>query len=237
MEMSSMKLIERIFGKSKGLADSGKDGGAQAPSDATARTEHWQALRGKVQQMNAEAATQQRLGVSLRAQMERLGKQRVSLMAKAKLSDEPDSVEARALEDEIEQIRARIKDADELAAEFEEMARQHASELKAAAAAARKELGDRLDQMFETAATAYNESARAAAEHALILQAVKELMISKGCGNSNGFDPLIVLPMARPGDGGTFDPIINSATPGYLSMVRSAQADVAQKLKADGFEV
>lgn len=101
----------------------------------------------------------------------------------------------------------------------------------------RKVLGGELDRAFEDAALDYMDAARCAAEMAVKVAAIQELMISKGIGNSNGFEPRLYLPAAVPGDGRTLAPLIDSGSREFVALVQAARGALTEGFRSRGFDI
>lgn len=99
----------------------------------------------------------------------------------------------------------------------------------------RCELGSFLDSLYVQLAEHYNQVAPEAAEAALQLAALHNVMMRYLAGRSNGFERNIYLPACVPFDGRTLDPIIDAGSRKFSEGANTRMDAIMAELKNAGF--
>lgn len=99
----------------------------------------------------------------------------------------------------------------------------------------RCDLGKFLDGLYVQLAEHYNQVAPQAAEAALQLAALHNVMMRYLAGRSNGFERNIYLPSCTPFEGRTLDPILDAETRKFSESANARMEAIIAELKNAGF--
>lgn len=200
--------------------------------------ERLRAVQWRLSSLRETVTTESNRAEHLRAEVQELEQRRMKALLdeRLQLSGNPSDT-VQAIDKRLGEATRELADAEGLVQAARAMIGELAESLEAVKRDVRKVLGNELDQAFAAAARDYGDAARCVAEMAVKLAAIQELMISKGIGNSNGFEPRIYLPGAQPGNGRTLAPLIDSGSREFVAQVQAARGALTEGFRSRGFDI
>lgn len=225
-EKSEMGLMGKFFGADR--AQPIDVAPPQAPKNLALK-----ALQARIQKMSLSARDERRSSAEVERAIHSLQQQRVTRISLARLEGTDPYIED--LDEKVQALQRKIQDAAAVEAELARMAAAEARELNQAVFDARRELAEALDARLAEAAERYNALAKATAEAAVDLCALRELMIKVGAGNSNGVDIGVMLPRATPGEARAVAPFFAFADRGCAAALMRRSDEISHELTGVGF--
>lgn len=214
----------------------GKDTRPSAEVHEAVAGERLRAVQWRLSSLRETVETESARADSLRVEVQELEQRRREALLNRRLGlDGPDEVQG--IEQRLAEVGRELADAEGLMQAARQMSDSLAPSLDAVRRDVCKVLGAELDQAFAEAARDYMDAARCIAEMAVRLAAIQELMIAKGVGNSNGFEPRIYLPAAKPGEGRTIAPVIDSGSRDFVARVQAGRSALTEGFTARGLDI
>lgn len=229
--------VKKMFASLLNRNAPGVQAGAQAGvgAAASAASRELNTLFGALRRIDALILAEDDRAVELTERLKEAETERVDALTAARLGGGGGSQRIEKLSATRDALRGQIADAEAVASKMRVERLEFAARIDPLKRAYRAEVDAFLTVLYGRLMLRYVELAPEIAATVLQVAAVRRVMISHRCGNSNGWSGEVLLPGMKPGVGASIPPILAAGSREFDQAATNAESEVLETVHEAGF--